>query len=125
MPLFRTIVGLHSTRAPCGVAAARAMNPLGVRETMQKKLPASASIAQAYRFAKAKAEPGFVALPRLTHGGTASRGLVSQGTYDPLRQHAVPLEAGSRGRRAFVDFLNGLEPDAGTARHGYAWQAGS
>lgn len=42
----------------------------------------------------------------------------------PSGQHAVLL-AGSKGRRAFVDFLKGPETYEGIARHGYAWQAWS
>ncbi|WP_426420695.1 hypothetical protein [Bradyrhizobium genosp. A] len=98
------------------------MTTLGIRETMQQKLFKWASIAQAYQFAKtAKAELDFVTLPRLTHCGTASRRLVPQETFDPLRQHA--LEAGSTGKRTLVDFLTGPEPHGGIARRGCAWQA--
>lgn len=99
------------------------MSTLGVRETMQQKLLKWASITQAYQIAKTgKAEQYFLTLPRLTHCKTASRRQVPQ---NPLRLHAMLLEAGSTGRRAFVDFLKGPEFRGGIARHGYAWQAWS
>lgn len=99
------------------------MTTLGIRETMQQKLLKWASIAHAYQFAKtAKAELDSVTLPRLTHCGTASRRLVPE-TFDPLRQHAVPLEAGSTRKRTFVDFITGPEPQGGVARRCRAWQA--
>lgn len=126
IPLFAKLSAFVRLAAPCGVAAARATSPLGVQETMQQKQLKRASNMQAYQFAKTgKAEPNLVTLPRLTHCGTVSRRLVPQETFDPLRQHPLLLEAGSKGRRAFVDFLKGLEPQGGVARHGCAWQAWS
>lgn len=111
---------------PCGVAAARAMNTLGVRETMQQKLLEWASITQAYQFTKpGKLEPDFVTLPRLTHCATASRRLMPQETCDSLRQHAVLLEAGSKCRRALADFPKGTETHAGIARRRYVRQSWS
>lgn len=102
------------------------MNALGVCETMQQKLIEGVSITQGYQFAKyGKPEPGFVRLSWLTHGETTSRRLVPQETYDPLRQHAVLLKAGSKGRRAPVDFLKGPETHAGIARHVSVRQAWS
>lgn len=102
------------------------MTTLGVRETMQQKLLQLASITQAYQFAKpGNAELGFVALQRLSHCGTASRRLEPpQETCAHLRQHAVRLEAGAKGRRTF-DFLKGSETHAEITRHGYARQARS
>lgn len=102
------------------------MTTLGIREEIKQKQLKWANITQGYQFAKTgKAEPDFVTLSRLTHCETASRRLVPQETFDPFRQHAVLLEAGSTGRRAFVNLLKGPEPDAGVARHGYARQAWS
>lgn len=116
---------------PCVLATARAMNTLGVRETMQQKLLEWARITQAYQFAEpGKLEPDFVTPPRLTHCATASRQLMPQGTCDPIRQHAALLEVGSKCRRAFADFPKGTETYAGIARRRYvgilevdAWRA--
>lgn len=126
MPLFAKLSTFVRLAPPCGVAAARATSPVGVQETMQQKQLKWASTMQAYQFAKAgKPEPNFVTPPRLTHGGTVSRRLVPQKTFDPLRQHSLLLEAGPKGRHAFVDFLKGLGRQEGGARHGCAWQAWS
>lgn len=111
---------------PCGVATTRAMNAPGVCETMQQKPVEGASITQAYQLAeKHNPEPGFVTLSTLTHGGIKSRRLVPQEPHAPHRQPAVLLEAGSRGRRAFVDFREELETHAGITRHGYERRAWS
>lgn len=124
MPFFAKLSTFVRLAPPCGVAATRAMSTLGVRETMQQKLIEATNIARAYQFAKiGKAEPNFVTLPRLRHCATASQRPVPQEPFDPLRQHAVLLEAGSTDRRAFVDFLEGPEPQAAIARPGCAWQA--
>lgn len=126
MPFFAKLSTFIRRAPPCGVAAARAMNMLGVRETMQQKLLKSASITHAYQFAKSgKAEPDFVTLPRLTHCGTASRRPVPQETFDPLRQQSVLSEGSSKDGWAFVDFLKRPEPQAAIARLGCAWQAWS
>lgn len=123
MPFFAKLSTFIGLSPPCGLAAARAMTTLGIRETMQQKLLKWASIAHVYQFAKiAKAELDFITLPRLTHCGIASRRPVPQETFDPLRQHAVLLEAGSTGKRTFVDFLTEWEPHGGIARRGCAWQ---
>lgn len=90
----------------CRVASAHAMNALGARETMQQKLIEATSVTQ----------------PTLMHGETASQRLVQQDTCDSLRQYAGLLEAGSKARRAFVDFLKGPKPHTATSRHAYAWQ---
>lgn len=126
MPFFENLSTFVRLATSCGVVAARAMTTPGIREPMQQKPLKCASITQGHRFARTgKAEPDFVALPRLTHRGTVSRRLVPQGTFDPLRLDALLLGAGSTGRRAFVDFLKGPGPQEGGARHGCAWQAWS
>lgn len=126
IPVTAKLSTLIRLAPPSGVAAARAINTFGIRETMQQKLPKWTSIALAYQFAKTgKVEPDLVTMSRLAHGWTASQRLVPRETRDPLRQHAVLLEAGSKSRRAFADFPKGPETHAGIARHGSVRQAQS
>lgn len=122
MPFFAKLSTFSQFAPPCGVAEACATNTLGVRETMQHKL-VGGSITEAYGFIKTgKAEPGFVALSMLTHRGIASRRLVPQESYDPFRQHALLLEAHSKGGCDIV-YLKRPETLASVARHGSVRQA--
>lgn len=74
MPFFARLSTCIRLAPPCGVAAARAMNAIGVCETMQQKLIEGTNITQAYQLAKTgKAESGFITSSRLAHGG-AHRG---------------------------------------------------
>lgn len=86
MPFFAKLSTFIRLAPAFGIAVARAVTELGVRETMQQKHLKWASITPAYQFAKTgRAEPDFVTLPRLTRCGTVSRRLVPQESFDPLR----------------------------------------
>lgn len=125
MPFFAKLSTFRRLAPPYGVAVARAMSTFGVCETMQRKLLKWASITHAYQFAQTgKPEPDFVTLSRLAHCATASR-LMPQEICDSLRPHSALFDAGSKGRRAFVDFLKGSDTEAGIARHGYVQKAWS
>lgn len=82
------------------------MKAASLCEAMQQKPVKETTITQAYQFAEtSNTEPGFGTPSRLTDRQAGGRWLVPQEFLDPLRQHAVPLEAGldKNDRRAFVD----------------------
>lgn len=98
-------------------APPREIKALGVREAMQQARVEKTNT-QSNQFATtANVEPTSVALSELTDGGTGACWLGPQESPDPLRQHAVLLATGLKGRPALIDLLKGSETHAGIAHH--------
>lgn len=125
MPFFAKLSAFIRLLPPCGVAAARTMTKLGVRETMQQARLEKTKTQSDQFAAIANVQPGCVALSELTDGGTGARRLELPESSDPLRQHAILFEAGLKGRPSPIAFLKGPETHASIARHGSVRQAQS
>lgn len=111
--------------APYGAAAKAYLQRAGLWESLRRRLVIGENIAQTLQFtASGNAQLGFIARSQLQAPSlpeASCRWPVPEETHAPIVQQAILLRrgSGSKGARAFVDFLRG---DAGRAiilRHGY------
>lgn len=111
--------------APYGAAAVEVIHKLGLSDTLSSKIVEGSSIGQAFQFvASGNADVGFVALSQVYENGQIKQGsawIIPAGMYQPIKQDAILLKAGSGNpaAEALVKYLQGNQARSVMRSFGY------
>ena len=112
--------------APYGAAAVEVIHKLGLSDALSSKIVEGSSIGQAFQFvASGNADVGFVALSQVYENGQIKQGsawIIPAGMYQPIKQDAILLKAGSGNpaAEALVKYLQGNQARSVMRSFGYA-----